>query len=140
MHSPGCGLSLDRSHFPRESASVLARFLLTFLLAASQCSPYLPEGAEDQWQLPTSSVVTTWIDQSPVSGDARDPRAAYVFRHDRRLGPGWRLPDARLILAFLGVLAAFFFVGPIAGIVLLIAAVILAIVLLVRWIKANELT
>ena len=45
-----------------------------------------------------------------------------------------------VILAFLGVLAAFFFVGPVVGIVLLIAAVILAIVLLVRWIKANELT
>ena len=43
------------------------------------------------------------------------------------------------ILAFLGVLAAFFFVGP-SGVVLLIAAVILAIVLLVRGIKANELT
>ena len=45
-----------------------------------------------------------------------------------------------LILAFLGVLAAFFFVGAIVGVVLLIAAAILAIVLLVRWIKANELT
>ena len=47
---------------------------------------------------------------------------------------------AGLIVTLLAVLAAFFFVGAIAGVVLLIAAVILAIVLLVRWIKANELT
>ncbi|MGC1800580.1 MAG: hypothetical protein WA701_09360 [Solirubrobacterales bacterium] len=45
-----------------------------------------------------------------------------------------------LIVTVLAVLAAFFFVGAIAGVVLLIAAAILAIVLLVRWIKANELT
>ena len=44
-----------------------------------------------------------------------------------------------VILAFLGVLAAFFFVGPVLGIVLLIALVILAIVLVVRVIRANEL-
>jgi hypothetical protein len=44
------------------------------------------------------------------------------------------------ILAFLGVLAAFFFVGPILGIVLLIALVVLAIVLVVRVIRANELS
>ncbi len=43
------------------------------------------------------------------------------------------------ILAFLGVLAAFFFVGPVLGIVLLIALVILAIVLVVRVVRANEL-
>lgn len=43
------------------------------------------------------------------------------------------------ILAFLGVLAAFFFVGPVLGVVLLLALVILAIVLVVRVIKANEL-
>jgi hypothetical protein len=44
------------------------------------------------------------------------------------------------ILAFLGVLAAFFFVGPILGVVLLIVLVILAIVLVVRVIRANELS
>ena len=47
---------------------------------------------------------------------------------------------AGLIVTVLAVLAAFFFVGAIAGVVLLIAAAILAIVLLIRWIKANELT
>jgi hypothetical protein len=45
-----------------------------------------------------------------------------------------------VILACLGVLAAFFFVGPILGIVLLIALVVLAIVLVVRVIRANDLT
>ena len=45
-----------------------------------------------------------------------------------------------LIVTLLAVLAAFFFVGAIAGVVLLLAAAILAIVLLVRWIKANEMT
>lgn len=44
------------------------------------------------------------------------------------------------ILAFLGVLFAFFFVGPILGVVLLIALVILAIVLVVRVIRANEVS
>jgi hypothetical protein len=44
------------------------------------------------------------------------------------------------ILVFLGVLAAFFFVGPVLGIVLLIALVIVAIVLVVRVIRANELS
>jgi hypothetical protein len=44
------------------------------------------------------------------------------------------------ILAFLGVLVAFFFVGPVLGVVLLIVLVILAIVLVVRVIRANELS
>ena len=43
------------------------------------------------------------------------------------------------ILAFLGVLAAFFFVGPIARSRPAIVLVILAIVLVVRVIRANEL-
>ena len=43
------------------------------------------------------------------------------------------------ILAFLGVLAAFFFVGPVLGIVTLIALVVLAALLVVRVIRANEL-
>lgn len=43
------------------------------------------------------------------------------------------------ILAFLGVLAAFFFVGPILGVILLLGFVIVAIVLVVRVIKANEM-
>ena len=43
-------------------------------------------------------------------------------------------------LSFLGVLAAFFFVGAILGVVLLIGLVILAIVLVVRVIRANELS
>jgi hypothetical protein len=43
------------------------------------------------------------------------------------------------ILAFLGVIAAFFFVGPIFGVVLLIALVIVAIAVVVRVIRANEL-
>ena len=43
------------------------------------------------------------------------------------------------ILAFLGVLAAFFFVGPILGVVLLLVVVILAGVIAVRVIRANEL-
>lgn len=50
------------------------------------------------------------------------------------------IPVALAILAFLGVLAAFFFVGPILGVVLLIVLVILAIVLVVRVIRANELS
>jgi hypothetical protein len=45
----------------------------------------------------------------------------------------------RAILGFLAVGAGFFFVGPILGTVLLIALVILAIGLLVRVIRANEL-
>ena len=45
-----------------------------------------------------------------------------------------------LIVTLLAVLVAFFFIGAVAGVVLLVAAAIVAIVLLVRWIKANELT
>ncbi|HEU5042046.1 MAG TPA: hypothetical protein VFT84_14550 [Gemmatimonadales bacterium] len=44
-----------------------------------------------------------------------------------------------VIVAFLAVLAAFFFIGPIVGIILLIGVVSLAIVRVVREIKANEI-
>jgi hypothetical protein len=43
------------------------------------------------------------------------------------------------IVAILAVFGAFFFIGPITGIVVLLAVVVLAGVLLVRLIKANEL-
>jgi hypothetical protein len=43
------------------------------------------------------------------------------------------------IVAILAVFAAFFFIGPITGIVVLLAVVVLAGVLLVRLIRANEL-
>ena len=43
------------------------------------------------------------------------------------------------IVAILAVFAAFFFIGPITGIVVLLAVVVLADVLLVRLIRANEL-
>jgi hypothetical protein len=42
-------------------------------------------------------------------------------------------------VAILAVFAAFFFIGPITGIVVLPAVVVLAGVLLVRLIRANEL-
>ena len=45
-----------------------------------------------------------------------------------------------LIVTVLAVLAAFFFVGAAAGVILLIAGAVLAIVLLARWIKANDLS
>ena len=44
------------------------------------------------------------------------------------------------ILAILAILAAFFFIGPIAGIVVSVAVIALSIVLIVRVIKANELS
>jgi hypothetical protein len=44
-----------------------------------------------------------------------------------------------LILAVLAVLFAYFFIGAIAGTVLLIALVVLGIVLLVRVVQRNEL-
>jgi hypothetical protein len=43
------------------------------------------------------------------------------------------------IVTILAVFAAFFFIGPITGIVVLLAVVVLAGVLLVRLIRANEL-
>jgi hypothetical protein len=43
------------------------------------------------------------------------------------------------IVAILAVFAAFFFIGPITGIIVLLAVVVLAGVLLVRLIRANEL-
>jgi hypothetical protein len=88
----------------------------------------------------TSSVVAAWIRISPGSGDAPVP----AVRFSRPMTGGSDLIGVPVtlgaILAFLGVLAAFFFVGPILGIVLLIALVVLAIVLVVRVIRANELS
>ena len=43
------------------------------------------------------------------------------------------------IVAILAVFAAFFFIGPVTGIVVLLAVVVLAGVLLVRLIRANEM-
>ena len=43
------------------------------------------------------------------------------------------------IVAILAVFVAFFFIGPVTGIVVLLAVVILAVVLLVRLIRANEM-
>ena len=43
------------------------------------------------------------------------------------------------IVAVLAVFVAFFFIGPVVGVVVLLAVVILAIFLLVRVIGANEL-
>jgi multisubunit Na+/H+ antiporter MnhE subunit len=43
------------------------------------------------------------------------------------------------IIAILAVFAAFFFVGAVTGIVVLLAVVVLAGVLLVRLIRANEM-
>jgi hypothetical protein len=43
------------------------------------------------------------------------------------------------IVAILAVFVAFFFVGPITGIVVLLGVVVLAGVVLVRLIRANEL-
>jgi hypothetical protein len=42
------------------------------------------------------------------------------------------------ILAVLVVFAAFFFVGVVTGLIVLFAVLILAVALLVRWIRANE--
>jgi hypothetical protein len=42
-------------------------------------------------------------------------------------------------VAILAVFAAFFFIGPVTGIVVLLVVVVLAGVLLVRLIRANEL-
>jgi len=44
-----------------------------------------------------------------------------------------------VILAVLGVFAAFFFIGAITGVVVLLAVVVLAAVLVVRLIRANEI-
>ncbi len=43
------------------------------------------------------------------------------------------------IVAILAVFAAFFFIGPVTGIIVLLAVVVLAGVLLVRWIRASEM-
>jgi hypothetical protein len=43
------------------------------------------------------------------------------------------------ILAFLAILVAFFFIGPVVGIIVLIAVVALAVLLVVWFIRANEL-
>ena len=43
------------------------------------------------------------------------------------------------IVAILAVCAAFFFIGPVVGIVVLLAVVVIAGVLLVRLIRANEM-
>ena len=43
------------------------------------------------------------------------------------------------IVAILAVFAAFFFIGPVTGIVVLLAVVVIAGVLLVRLIRANEM-
>jgi multisubunit Na+/H+ antiporter MnhE subunit len=43
------------------------------------------------------------------------------------------------IIAILAVFAAFFFVGAVTGIIVLLAVVVLAGVLLVRLIRANEM-
>ena len=43
------------------------------------------------------------------------------------------------ILAILIVFCAFFFIGAITGMIVLLAVVILTVVFLVRWIRANEL-
>jgi multisubunit Na+/H+ antiporter MnhG subunit len=43
------------------------------------------------------------------------------------------------IVAILAVFVAFFFIGPVAGIVVLLAVVVIAGVLLVRLIRANEM-
>jgi hypothetical protein len=43
------------------------------------------------------------------------------------------------IVAILAVLVAFFFIGPVTGIIVLVAVVALAGVFLVRVIRANEL-
>jgi hypothetical protein len=42
-------------------------------------------------------------------------------------------------VAILIVFGCFFFIGAVTGIVVLLAVVVLATVLLIRWIKANEL-
>ena len=44
-----------------------------------------------------------------------------------------------VILGLLAVFAAYFFIGPVVGTVLLIAMVVLAIVLVVRVIRENEI-
>jgi hypothetical protein len=43
------------------------------------------------------------------------------------------------IVAILIVFGSFFFIGAVTGIVVLLAVVVLATVLLIRWIRANEL-
>jgi hypothetical protein len=43
------------------------------------------------------------------------------------------------IIAVLAIFAAFFFIGPVTGIVVLLVVVVLAGVLLVRLIRANEM-
>ena len=43
------------------------------------------------------------------------------------------------IVAVLAVFVAFFFIGPLVGVVVLLAVVVLALFLLVRVIRANEL-
>ena len=43
------------------------------------------------------------------------------------------------ITAVLAVFVAFFFIGPVVGVVVLLAVVVLALFLLVRVIRANEL-
>jgi hypothetical protein len=43
------------------------------------------------------------------------------------------------ILAILVVFGAFFFIGAVTGLIVLFVVVLLAVLLLVRWIQANEL-
>jgi hypothetical protein len=44
------------------------------------------------------------------------------------------------IVAILIVFGSFFFIGAVTGIVVLLAVVVLATVLLIRWIRANEVS
>ena len=43
------------------------------------------------------------------------------------------------LLAILVVFAAFFFIGPVVGVIVTALIAVLAIAILVRWIRANEL-
>ena len=142
MHSPGSGLSLDRSHSPRESATVLARVLLTFLVAGlavlTLFCQWEPRFRASYPCLLSSDYLDRPITRFGGCAGTQEQLTFFAMTGDSDLAGVYL--TLGVILAFLGVLAAFFFVGPVVGIVLLIAAVILAIVLLVRWIKANELT
>ena len=42
------------------------------------------------------------------------------------------------ILAFLAILVAFFFIGPVVGVIVVLAVAVLAVWLVVRFIRANE--
>ena len=73
------------------------------------------------------------------TGDARSPRVRFYVPMSGDSDLIGIPVTLGAIVAILAVFAAFFFIGPVTGIVVLLAVVVIAGVLLVRLIRANEM-